>query len=145
VSFERRSALGDPSAFTQDILLLDSLGELERFYTIADIAFVGGSFVDVGGHNVLEPARLGKPTFFGPFMDNFKAVAQELKQSGGGIEVRNGDELTAAIAELLRDPEKRKLAGDKAYQVAAEDAGVLGRSMALAERYLEARSQRYVP
>jgi 3-deoxy-D-manno-octulosonic-acid transferase len=101
--------------------------------------------VDVGGHNVLEPARLGKPTLFGPFMGNFKAVAEELKRSGGGIEVRNGDELTASVADLLRDPEKRKLAGDKAYEAAAEDVGVLRRSMALAERYLEARPQRYVP
>jgi 3-deoxy-D-manno-octulosonic-acid transferase len=145
VSFDKRSALRDPAAFNQDVLVLDTLGELERFYTIADIAFVGGSLVDVGGHNVLEPARLGKPTLFGPFMGNFRAIAEDLKRSGGGIEVRNGDELTASIAELLRDPAKRKLAGDKAYEVAAEDVGVLRRSMALAERYLEARPQRYVP
>lgn len=143
VQFEKRSALGDQFAFTKDVMVLDTLGELERFYAIGDVAFVGGSLVDAGGHNVLEPARFHKPTLFGPFMSNFKSLAEELKRSGGGIEVRNADELAASIAELLRDSGKRKTAGDKAYAVAAEDLGVLGRSMALAGRYLRARPETY--
>jgi 3-deoxy-D-manno-octulosonic-acid transferase len=138
VAFEKRSALGNRLAFTQDVIVLDTLGELERFYAMGDVAFVGGSLVDVGGHNVLEPARLRKPTLFGPFMSNFKALAEEMKRSGGGIEVRNADELAGSIAALLRDPEKRRAVGNMAYQVATGDPGVLRRSIALAERYLPA-------
>jgi 3-deoxy-D-manno-octulosonic-acid transferase len=137
IVFDKRSALGRNAVFTRDVMVLDTLGELERFYAIGDLAFVGGSLVDVGGHNLLEPARYGKPVLFGPFMANFRSLADEMKRSGGAIEVRNAEELAGSIAELLRDPAKRKAIGEKAFGVAAEDPDVLQRSMALAERYLQ--------
>lgn len=135
--FERQSQHDGRGSFEPDVMLLDTVGDLQDFYAIADVAFIGGSLVDAGGHNLLEPARLRKPVLFGPFMGNFKGLAEEMKRSGGGIEVQNGDDLIREITALLKDPQKLRAAGEKAYQVAAEDPAVLSQSIALAQRYLQ--------
>jgi len=135
VNFARQSQR-DGRPFDQDVMLLDTVGDLQNFYALGDVAFIGGSLVDAGGHNLLEPARWRKPVLFGPFMDNFRLLADEMKQSGGGLEVQSGEELIREIGQLLADPQKRRTVGDKAYQVAAEDPSVLNRNIALAERYL---------
>jgi 3-deoxy-D-manno-octulosonic-acid transferase len=135
--FERRSQHDGRGSFEQDVMLLDTVGDLQDFYAIADVAFIGGSLVDAGGHNLLEPARLRKPVLFGPFMGNFKGLAEEMKRSGGGIEVQSGDDLIREITALLKDPQKLRAAGEKAYQVAADDPAVLNQSIALAQRYLQ--------
>jgi 3-deoxy-D-manno-octulosonic-acid transferase len=121
---------------------LDTVGELRQFYAVADAAFVGGSLVNVGGHNLLEPARLKKPVLFGPFVDNFKPLAAELKRSGGGIQVQTAEQLRGELVRLLTDAHARETAGERAYEVAAADSGVLERNLALAEKYLEAESRR---
>jgi 3-deoxy-D-manno-octulosonic-acid transferase len=74
-------------------------------------------------------------------MGNFKVLAEEMKRSGGGIEVKGGDDLVREIVALLQDPRKRHAMGEKAYQVAADDPTVLSQSMALAERYLQPEAQ----
>jgi 3-deoxy-D-manno-octulosonic-acid transferase len=137
LSFAKKSQMDGCLGFDQDVMLIDTLGDLGKFYARADIVFVGGSLVDVGGHNLLEPAFLKKPVLFGPAMANFKMLAEELKRSGGGIEVRDGDDLAREISVLLADPEKRRNAGEKAYAVAARDDGVLQRSLALLGCYVE--------
>lgn len=76
-----------------DILILDTLGELTRFYALADAAFVGGSLVPRGGHNILEPAYYQKPIFFGPYMNNFQDLAQRFLEEEGARVVRNEDDL----------------------------------------------------
>jgi 3-deoxy-D-manno-octulosonic-acid transferase len=139
--FERQSERGGRRFFEQDVMLLDTVGDLEDFYALADVAFVGGSLIDAGGHNLLEPARLRKPVLFGPFMGNFKALAEEMKRSGGGIEVKSGEDLIREITALLRDPQKLSAVGEKAYKVAAEDPAVLNQSIALAQRYLQPEAQ----
>jgi 3-deoxy-D-manno-octulosonic-acid transferase len=138
VSFKRQSQHDGRRSFEQDVMFLDTLGDLQDFYAIGDVAFIGGSLVDAGGHNLLEPARLRKPVLFGPFMDNFRVLAEEMKRSGGGIEVQGGEDLIREIAQLLGDPQKLRAAGEKAYQVAAGDPAVLDQSIALAQRYLQA-------
>ncbi len=137
VNFTRQSQR-DGEPFEHDVMLLDTVGDLPNFYALGDLAFVGGSLVDAGGHNLLEPARWSKPVLFGPFMDNFRALADEMKQSGGGLEVRSSDDLIREISQLLTDPHRLKVVGEKAYQVAAGDPAVLSQSIALAERYLQA-------
>ncbi len=136
VSFARQTQ-HDSRPFDRDVMLLDTVGDLPNFYALGDLAFVGGSLVDAGGHNLLEPARWRKPVLFGPFMDNFRSLADEMKESGGGIEIHSGEDLIREISRLLADPERLKAAGEKAYQVAAGDPGVLNQSIALAERYLQ--------
>ncbi len=136
VNFARQSQR-DGRSFEQDVMLLDTVGDLQNFYALGDVAFVGGSLVEAGGHNLLEPARWRKPVLFGPFMDNFRSLADEMKQNGGGVEVQSGEDLIREISQLLADPQRLRAAGEKAYAVAAEDPAVLNQSIALAERYLQ--------
>ncbi|MBI2530979.1 MAG: 3-deoxy-D-manno-octulosonic acid transferase [Deltaproteobacteria bacterium] len=136
--FEKKSQVNGRIDFQADVMLVDTIGDLQDFYAAGDVAFVGGSLVDGGGHNLLEPARFAKPVLFGPYMTNFKSLAREMTAKGGGIEVKETEELIREVTILLTDSEKRKSMGKKAYEVAADDRGVVERSLALAARYLSA-------
>jgi 3-deoxy-D-manno-octulosonic-acid transferase len=138
LDFERKTQINGRSFPLHDVLLLDTLGELPKFYARGDIAFVGGSLIDAGGHNLLEPARCRRPVLFGPHMTNFAAFAEEMKAQGGGIEVRNADDLVREVADLLTDPSKRLIMGERAYKLAMDEQRVGERSLALLTRYLEA-------
>jgi 3-deoxy-D-manno-octulosonic-acid transferase len=138
LSFEKKSRIQGKCDFRQDVLLLDTLGDLESFYAQADFALVGGSLVDAGGHNLLEPARFGKPVFFGPYTSNVSVLAHKLSQTGGGFEVRSAEDLVREITALLTDPQKRRLAGDKAYEAAAADNTVVDKSLNIVGAYLTA-------
>ena len=85
------------------MLVLDTIGELARVYALSDAAFVGGSLVDWGGHNILEPAYYGKPVFFGPHMQNFARLADSFIRAGGARIVRTDPDLVDMF--LLRDSE----------------------------------------
>jgi 3-deoxy-D-manno-octulosonic-acid transferase len=137
LQFEKKSEFNGASHSRQDIFFLDTLGELQGFYAIGDIAFVGGSLVDAGGHNLLEPARVRRPILFGPHMANFAALADEMKQKGGGIEVRTVADLVQEITDLLNDATKRLAMGERAYQVATKESRVGERTFALLSRYLQ--------
>ncbi len=137
LAFDKKSAINGQLNFTKDVMFLDTIGDLGDFYAIGDIAFVGGSLVEAGGHNLLEPARQGKPILFGPHMTNFSPLAAEFKQKGGAIEVQGKEELIQEITTLLEDAAKRQAMGEKAYEIAADDRGVLKLNVALAERYLQ--------
>ena len=138
LNFEKKSRIDGRLSFDQEVMLIDTLGDLGKFYARADVAFVGGSLVEaVGGHNLLEPALFKKPVLFGPFMANFKTLADEMKISGGGIEVRNAGDLLREINDLLNNNEKRRSLGEKAFRVAAGDNGVAERSLNLLQRYVE--------
>ncbi len=109
LDFVRRSELdGETSLKSQRIILLDTMGELAWIYAIADVAFVGGSLVPIGGHNLLEPAVYGVPVIFGPYVDHFKTAADLLIQCGGGIKIKNEEELYTKTLDLLKDEDKRK-------------------------------------
>jgi 3-deoxy-D-manno-octulosonic-acid transferase len=138
VLFEKKSSIGTQREFQHDVLLLDTIGDLERFYAEADLAFVGGSLVDAGGHNLLEPARLGKPVLFGPYTSNVKLLARKLQQNGGGFEVRGPEDLVHEITGLLSSPQRRRLAGEKAYEAAATDNAVIDQSLNIVASYLPA-------
>ena len=135
--YVKRSQLNNKNLWTADVLLLDTMGELAGFYAQAVGAFVGGSLVDVGGHNILEPARLRKPVFFGPFMDNFSAVAAEMEQNRGAIVVRTRDDLVRELGHVLADPAIAQEKGELAHRVVAAHQEVVARSMVLVSRYLD--------
>jgi 3-deoxy-D-manno-octulosonic-acid transferase len=132
----RRSRTADQELFAKDILLLDSLGELGDLFACADIAFVGGSLVDVGGHNILEPARFGKAILFGPHMSNVERVAAEFITKGAAIEVTDGPGLRATLAKLLADDEKRIAMGRQALAISLNAEATVANNYALAARYL---------
>jgi len=89
----RRTTLAPGDAW--DVLILDTIGELARFYALADAAFIGGSLIPWGGQNLLEPAFYGKPVFFGPHMENFAELAERFVRDGGAAIVRTPDEIAA--------------------------------------------------
>jgi 3-deoxy-D-manno-octulosonic-acid transferase len=133
-TFQRKSRLKDD--FSYDVLLLDSVGELSEFFAVGDIAFVGGSLVNAGGHNILEPARLQKPILFGPHMANFKSIAEEMKRGRAAVEVCDADELARAMVDLLSDAVARRRMGESAGQIAGANRDALARNLRLAEPYL---------
>lgn len=100
----------DPSTLSEDseVLVLDSLGELMSWYAQSDYAFVGGSFVPVGGHNVLEPIAVGIPVFSGPEVHNFKSIVAELEKAQGLQIVPDANALTQALIQLEQDTEKKE-------------------------------------
>ena len=119
-----------------DVIFLDTIGDLPDVYGLADIAFVGGSLVDVGGHNLMEPARWRKPILFGPYMATFADIAEEMKKNGGGIEVKGREDLIREISDLLTDPKKGMKMGELAAQAVGRDSVVVERSMTLISRYI---------
>jgi 3-deoxy-D-manno-octulosonic-acid transferase len=137
MEFEKKSQTDGRSLLMEDICFLDTLGELQEFYALGDIAFVGGSLVDAGGHNLLEPARVRRPVLFGPYMANFAAIADEMKRKAGGIEVRGVEDLVREITDLVSDTDKRLAMGERAYQVAADEHRVGERTSELLSRYLQ--------
>lgn len=125
-----------PCAPATGVFLVDTLGELRIFYGMADVAFVGGSLIPRGGHNVLEPAAAGRPVLFGPYMFNFAEIAQGLQESGGGIEVTDGETLACWILRLLSKPDRRAEIGVKGQGFVSANHGAVERVMALLDTLL---------
>jgi 3-deoxy-D-manno-octulosonic-acid transferase len=100
----RRSRLELRPLLEGEVLLLDTMGELPGLYTRAAVAFVGGSLVPVGGHNLLEPVFQGRPVLFGPHTENAREAADLVSRTGAGRRVAGGTELAGAVIEALRDP-----------------------------------------
>jgi 3-deoxy-D-manno-octulosonic-acid transferase len=110
-----------------DVFLIDTLGELKLFYATADIAFVGGSFVPVGGHNVLEPAAIGVPVLFGLEMKNFALIAKKMLTAQAAIQCKNVTDLETKIIELYKQPELRNLLVLNAKNFVAQNQGATER------------------
>jgi 3-deoxy-D-manno-octulosonic-acid transferase len=119
-----------------DVLLLDTLGELMDFYAAADVAFVGGSLVPVGGHNLLEPAALGIPVLSGPHQFNSPDIARALAQQGALRLVHDADELGLALIEWLTDAQARDRAGAAGRAVIDANRGARGRLEQMVEELL---------
>src|SRR3546814_14075273 len=122
------------------VLLGGSMGELVAYFAAADVAFVGGSLVPIGGHNVLEPAALGLPVLFGPHMHNFVAARDLLLAAQAGIEV-SAASLSGNLGVLLDDPVRRSTIGAAGFAVVEANRGALqklppatGQDSALNER-----------
>jgi len=115
---------------TARVIILDTRGELATVYRHAVLAFVGGTLVPVGGHNLLEPAAWGKPVFFGPYTDHCAEVAHLLLRAGGGISVVDGSGLCAEIRRYLRDRQALRHVGQMARRVVEENQGAAERALA---------------
>jgi 3-deoxy-D-manno-octulosonic-acid transferase len=120
------------------VVLLDSIGELASLYPLADGAFVGGSLVEAGGHNILEPAAFGKVPVFGPSMENFAEIASRFVEAGAAIQVESPEDAGVEWIHLLKDPEKMKRMGDTAKQLVENSRGALDRVVAEAAKQLGA-------
>jgi len=109
-----------------EILLLDTIGELASVYSLAAVAFVGGSLIPAGGHNPLEPAQFGVPIAMGPHYANFRAITDELR-AHQAVRIAAKDELAGVLIELLRDRTEALAMGECARQVFNQQAGATGR------------------
>lgn len=138
--FDRVSALSQRSGFNTlrrsehrpcrsdiDVLVVDTMGELPLFYSCCDIAFVGGSLVPVGGHNILEPAALGKTIVTGPHVFNFSDITQQFISAQAAVMVDSTQTLADKVSELLANPQQRKDMGDAALTLIASSQGASSR------------------
>lgn len=121
VDYQLRSQLNNPKT---NILVLDTMGELLGFYASAQIAFVGGTLEDYGGHNPLEPAYFSVPVLFGPYIDANREAYDALISGGGGIMVEDAEKLKSIIEELLNKPQNREKIGELARDVVKSMADV---------------------
>jgi 3-deoxy-D-manno-octulosonic-acid transferase len=137
VSFVRRSQASAGPAGPCEVLLLDSLGELVDFYAAADVAFVGGSLVPVGGHNLLEPAALGVPVLTGPNTFNSREIATLLLARGAAEVVQDAAALGARVSELIGNDAERARMGAQGRACVESNRGALAKLLALIEPLLE--------
>src|SRR5690606_1244213 len=138
IAFASRSARETIDRQTS-VLLVDTLGELLMFYAAGDVAFVGGSLVPIGGHNLLEPAALDKPIIVGPHNFNAEDVARSFLEAGAAIEVGNADTLASAVLGLLEDSDKGADMTRRARAILEENRGALDRLLELLEPMLSRR------
>ena len=139
LSFTRRSRGAVPDALTQ-VVLVDTVGELAALYAAADVAFVGGSLVPIGGHNLLEAAALGIPVLTGPYYSNGKDIARLLLSRGAALEVPSARELAAALLRLSADPAERRRMGDIGRHIVESNRGSVARLLELIEPLLQGQS-----
>jgi 3-deoxy-D-manno-octulosonic-acid transferase len=114
-----------------DCMLLDTTGDLQRWYAIATVVFVGKSLTAHGGQNPVEPIFAGKPVVFGPHMENFAALTKTLVSSNGAIQVSDAESLERAVDELLRDSDARQRLVQNAHKALSEHEGATARAAAL--------------
>jgi 3-deoxy-D-manno-octulosonic-acid transferase len=135
-SVATHSAEGLPAPSHQ-VFLIDAMGLLMPFYAAADLAFVGGSLVPIGGHNVLEPAALARPVLVGTHTFNFAEITLTLIREGGAECVHGSDQLGADVLRLLLDDEKRAQMGRVAHQVFDRERGAVRRVMQMVDALLQ--------
>lgn len=128
IAFLRRSSWTSACPISGGVFLLDSVGELASVYAVADVAFVGGSLVPVGGHNILEPAQYGTAIVVGPHTFNFREIVS-IFQNGGALRVCDAANLANLLLELLGNMEERKQLGRRARELFAQHAGATNRTL----------------
>jgi 3-deoxy-D-manno-octulosonic-acid transferase len=130
LQYVRRSQISQPLSDPQKIILVDTIGELSALWGLADIAFVGGSLDGRrGGQNMIEPAAFGTAVLFGPYVWNFRDVAERLVAADAAIQVRSAAELETAMASLLSEPERRQAMGARARDLVHSQQGATQRTI----------------
>jgi 3-deoxy-D-manno-octulosonic-acid transferase len=126
----RRSELPIDEEPRADVVVLDTIGELAALYQIATVVFVGGSLVDTGGHNILEPAIFGKPILFGPHMQNFAEIARAFLLDRAALQVRDATDLEQTLRHLLTGADERERLGAAARQIVEANRGAREKTIA---------------
>jgi len=139
----RRSNLPIDSDPRADVVVLDTIGELAQLYQVATAVFVGGSLVDYGGHNILEPAVFGKPIVFGPHMRNFKEIADLFLVNGAALQV-SPEQLDETLLSLLTDPVRRARLGAAARALVEANRGAKEKTLAVIEDVIPMAASRGV-
>jgi 3-deoxy-D-manno-octulosonic-acid transferase len=111
------------------VFILDTVGSLIDFYEVADIVFVGGSLAHKGGHNILEPASFSKPIIFGPYMFNFRDIADLFISNNAAVMLRDGSGLSGAISKFLNDPDEARQTGQRGRQLISLNIGATLRNV----------------
>lgn len=135
--YRRRTDLTGAEGFIKgEVLLVDTVGEMMDLYAVSDVAFVGGSLVPTGGHNLLEPASLGVPSVFGPHMSNFREIAALVLQYGAGVQVDSPSGLAEALRTLITSAELRRVLGQNGLKLMRDNGGATERHMQVVAEYL---------
>ncbi len=129
LKYNLRSKLDDGKTPFQPVIVVDTLGELAKYYKISSVVFVGKSLTEKGGHNPIEPAVFARPIIFGPYMDNFREAAQLLLENNAAIEVQSAKELNQAIRRILLNPEEGKEMGIRARNAIKNKTGAIQNSI----------------
>ena len=111
------------------VILLDTLGELAKLYSIGTLIFVGGSLVKVGGHNILEPLFFKKPVLFGPFMENFREISHEVLRRGAGFQIRGEEEMVLHAKTLLENPSLWSRMGECGFEIIRDNRGATRKTL----------------
>ena len=114
-----------------DVYLVDTIGELKMLYAATDVAFVGGSLVDIGGHNVLEPAVIGIPVMFGMYMANFKVIAEGLLNAKAAVQCENQQQIGEALLKLYQQPTYRQELVTNGKAFVQQNQGAIAKIIAL--------------
>jgi len=122
IAYERLSKTKSAARKT-DVVLVDCMGDLAGFYSVASYVFCGGSLVDRGGHNIMEAAVFGRPVFYGPYMKDFQDAAELLESVGAGFPVSKPEELTESILYFMDHPEEYTAAGNQAREIVFAQQG----------------------
>ena len=121
VEFHRRTSSRAESI--TNVLLLDSLGELRKAYSLGTVAFVGGTLVNIGGHNPMEPAMFRCPVILGPYVSNIRDAVSQLQGKGGMVEVKSAEELSRTLIMFYHDRAKQRQMGEAAYAAWSDNRG----------------------
>src|ERR1051325_6436292 len=144
LNWARQTSPPDPSDVNAAVILLDTIGELPATYSLGSVVFVGGSIIDKGGHNVLEPAAVGSAVVTGAHTHNFHAIVDLMEEAGAIVQLPPAEgaaateELTLALAKLLGDPSERAELGRRAKQLVTNNQGAAARTMKLIAPLLSA-------
>ncbi|MDD2733181.1 MAG: 3-deoxy-D-manno-octulosonic acid transferase [Desulfuromonadaceae bacterium] len=137
--YRRRTTLmvdGEALFHHGEVLLVDTIGEMMGLYALSDLAFVGGSLMPTGGHNLLEPASLGIPSIFGPYMNNFREIADLVLQYGAGIQIETPEKLTETVRTVVISETLRQVLGQNGLKMMRDNGGATHHIMQEIARYL---------
>ncbi|UCH80632.1 MAG: 3-deoxy-D-manno-octulosonic acid transferase [Nitrospiraceae bacterium] len=139
INYIRRSNLTDERLAIDDalpdVILLDTIGELSRAFSKVSVAFIGGSLVPVGGHNILEPAYWSRPVIFGPYMNNFP-VAKDFIEGSAAVQVNDAHDMSETVTALLLHDEKAEDMGMNAKDIIDKNTGAVQRALELVRRLI---------
>jgi 3-deoxy-D-manno-octulosonic-acid transferase len=140
IRFQKRSEWNGERPLANGVLLLDTIGELASLYEFADLAFIGGSLVPRGGHNVLEAAQFGVPILVGPYTENFRDIVQVFRRADALVVV-NPESLTPTVLQLLVDYDRRVAMGQRAAEILRGQQGATERTVAALLALLPQRAE----